>query len=78
MTTENISFECDEVTISTKRSSSVVYVNCSCADIGDMLNSVGIKTFIENSDVDDVLDCLSHGDIVTYMSNSGYEIKEKE
>ena len=78
MTTENISFECDEVTISTKRSYSVVYVNCSSADIGDMLNSVGIKTFIENSDVNDVLDCLSHGDIVTYMSNSGYEIKEKE
>jgi len=78
MTTENISFDCDEVTISTKRSSSVVFVNCSSADIGDMLNSVGIKTFIENSDVDDVLDCLSHGDIVTYMSNAGYEIKEEE
>jgi len=43
-----------------------------------MLNSVGIKTFIENSDVDDVLDCLSYGDIVTYMSNAGYEIKEEE
>lgn len=78
MTTENISFDCDEVTISTNRGSSVISVNCSSADIGDIINSVGIKTFIENSDADDVLDCLSHGDIITYMSNAGYEIKEEE
>lgn len=76
---ENITFDCDELTTSTSYSNSSIHVECSGADLSDIISSAGISAVVNScSDVDDILDCIGVSDVITWLLNNGYDAIEQE
>lgn len=77
MSNARIEFDCEELTTSTRYGNSSVTVTCESANLTEIVNSAGISSIIDSvGDVDEILDCISVGDVITWLNNQGYEVME--
>lgn len=87
----NISFTCDEVTISSNRSTSGVFVYPNDANIEEIFEDLSITDVVDlcNRDdllneiaatftISDVLDRFAISEVVSYLKDRGYSVKEGE
>jgi len=79
MSRENITFCCYELTTSTSYENSSISVECHSAELSDIISSAGISAVVNScSDVDGILDCIGVSDVITWLSNNGYDAIEQE
>ena len=87
----NISFTCDEVTISSNRSTSSVLVYPNDANIDEIFEDLSITEIINSCDKNDLLQGISEvftpneilsnlyiDEIRDYLEDKGYSVKEGE
>ena len=87
----NISFTCDEVTISSNRSTSGVFVYANDANIDEIFEDLSITEIINSCDKNDLLQGISEvftpneilsnlyiDEIRDYLEARGYSVKEGE
>lgn len=88
---KNISFTCDEVTISSNRSTSGVFVYPNDANIDEIFEDLSINEIINSCDKNDLLQGISEvftpneilsnlyiDEIRDYLEDKGYSVKEGE
>lgn len=88
---KTISFTCDEVTISSNRSTSEVLVYPNDANIDEIFEDLSITDVVDLCDRDDllneiaatftiseVLDRFAISEAVSYLEDRGYSVKEGE
>ena len=87
----NISFSCDEVTVSSDRVTSGVFVYLSSADMEEIFEDLNITEIVDLCNSDEllkevtagfnasvILDYMDTSEIIKYLEDKGYSVKEED
>ncbi|MGL5526790.1 MAG: hypothetical protein ACRDCI_00150 [Plesiomonas shigelloides] len=72
----DVTFDCGSIVIDS-RNASLVTVTASDCEIDEIVASVGVKQFVDNSSVDEVLDEIGEDAVIAWLDSVGYEVVNK-
>ncbi|MGL5526773.1 MAG: hypothetical protein ACRDCI_00065 [Plesiomonas shigelloides] len=72
----DVTFDCGSIVIDS-RNASLVAVTASDCCVDEIVASVGVKQFVDNSSADDVLDEIGEDAVIEWLESAGYDVARK-